>query len=72
MIIEEKLENGLAKHYSSDGKKIHQINDTSPMDYAIDVYPCPYEYVEFESDPADSDYAEIDKVEAFDILVGEE
>lgn len=66
MIVEERIGTDLVKHYSDIGKKIRQIGDGNLMDTAVDVYPCPYEYEEFDGEIPD----EIDDGEAFDIIFG--
>lgn len=67
MIVEEKIGNDKVKTYSSDGKKIKQVEGNFICDFAVDVYPCPYTYEEYDGElPED----EVDDLTALDILLG--
>lgn len=46
MIIEEKLNERLVKHYSDKGVKLKQVETGFIYDEAIDLIPCPYTYEE--------------------------
>lgn len=71
MIIAEIINNDRVKHYSSDGKWIHQVGVDVLFRFAIDVCPCPYTYEEYDGDiPIDEPSVE-DKAAAYDILIGE-
>ena len=50
MIVEEILENNLIKTFSSDNKQIRQIEGNFICNYAIDIYPNPYHYEEYDED----------------------
>ena len=49
MIVEEKLDERLVKHYSDKGVKLKQVETGLVYDEAIDLIPCPYTYEETET-----------------------
>lgn len=69
MIITEQIGEGFIKTYSSDEKNIKQVESGIIMQSAIDVYPCPYNYIETDENPPES---EPDAAEILDILLGGE
>lgn len=46
MIVEEKLNERLVKHYSDKGMKIKQVETGLVYDEAIDLIPCEFTYEE--------------------------
>lgn len=46
MIVEEKRNEQLVRHYSDQGVKIKQIETGLIYDEAIDTIPCQYTYME--------------------------
>lgn len=46
MIVEEKLNERLVKHYSNEGMKIKQVETGLVYDEAVDLIPCKYTYEE--------------------------
>ena len=46
MIVEEKLNERLVRHYSDKGVKLKQVETGLLYDEAIDLSPCGYTYVE--------------------------
>ena len=46
MIVEEKLNEQLVKHYSDKGVKLKQVETGLVYDEAIDLIPCEYTYEE--------------------------
>ena len=47
MIKTEFLNNGtLIKHYSDEGKLLLQVETGAKYSDPIDIYPCPYTYIE--------------------------
>ena len=46
MIVEEKLNERLVKHYSDKGMRIKQVETDLVYDEAIDLIPCQYTYEE--------------------------
>ena len=73
MIIQEQLENGLVRSYSSLGFKIHGGFPEGDYDEAVDPVSAGRTYVETDI-PIDGETIEEDelqaKAEAFDILMG--
>ena len=51
MVIEERIGDDRVRHYSSEGKLIQQNLTGALFEDAVDVYPCPYEYTEYEGEP---------------------
>lgn len=45
-VLEKKLENGLIKHYSNNGRMLRQIETGILYTEAIDIIPCKYTYEE--------------------------
>lgn len=57
------------RHYSDDGKQIMQVETGKVYDEAVDIYPCPYTYVEVgETDNTENNSNEV----VFDDVVAEE
>lgn len=46
MIVEEKLNEQLIRHYSDKGVKLKQVETGFVYDEAIDLIPCEYTYEE--------------------------
>lgn len=46
MIVEEKLNERLVKHYSDKGVRLKQVETGLVYDEAIDLIPCQYTYEE--------------------------
>ncbi len=46
MIVEEKLNEQLVRHYSDKGVKLKQVETGLVYDEAIDMIPCQYTYME--------------------------
>lgn len=46
MIVEEKLNERLVRHYSNLGVRIRQVETGLLYDEAVDLIPCPYTYAE--------------------------
>ena len=46
MIVEEKLNERLVRHYSDKGVKLKQVETGLIYDEAIDLLPCEFTYVE--------------------------
>ena len=53
MIIEERIGADKVRHYSDSGKMIRQVGFVGLYESAIDAYPCPYEYEEYDGQPED-------------------
>lgn len=49
MVIEEKLNDHLVRHYSDKGMMILQVETGIEYDDAVDVIPCKYTYQETET-----------------------
>lgn len=46
MIVEEKLNEQLVRHYSDKGMKLKQVETGIVYDEAIDIIPCKFTYEE--------------------------
>ena len=66
MIVEEKLNERLVKHYSNNGMKIKQVETGLVYDEAVDLIPCQYTYEE-TNEPAEQDEL-ADAINALHIL----
>ena len=64
MIVEERINENLIKHYSSDGKHIRQVETGVVAMSAIDAYPCSYTYEECDGEDISAD-------ELMSIILGE-
>lgn len=71
MIVEERIDETTAYHYSDAGMKIRQIETGVIYDEAYDIYPCPYTYEETDI-PIEDEETEESAVEKLNILLGEE
>ena len=66
MIVEEKLNERLVKHYSNDGMKIKQVETGLVYDEAVDLIPCQYTYEETNESAEQDELA--DAINALHIL----
>ena len=69
MVIEERIGADKVQHYSSNGKLILQSITGALFEIAVDVYPCPYEYTEYNGETPQE---EVDDTEALNIILGVE
>ena len=67
MIIAELIAEDRVRHSSDTGKYIRQVGTANLMLTAVDVYPCPYEYEEYDGEPPEED---VDADDALEILMG--
>lgn len=49
MVVEEKINDRLVRHYSDSGMMILQVETGIEYDDAVDVIPCKYTYQETET-----------------------
>lgn len=70
MIVEERINNNCIRTYSSDGKRIKQVESNLIMDSAIDAYPNPYTYIETDEIPPQDEPTEYDYADVGRILMG--
>jgi len=71
MVVEEIISVDRVRHYSSDGKWIRQIESGMFFKNAVDVYPCPYQYTEYDGEPPYDRNETEEYAEAAKILLGE-
>ena len=69
MIVEKIIGNRIW-HYSTRNMMIRQLPTGIVYEEAIDVLPCSYTYEETSDKIPDKDITDIDKAEAYDILMG--
>ena len=66
MIVEEKLNEQLVKHYSDKGVKLKQVETGLAYDEAVDLIPCKYTYEETDEPVGQDELA--DAINALHIL----
>lgn len=73
MIVEQKINNTLVRHYSNAGVMIRQVETGTLYSDAVDVIPCRYAYEETDTPvERDADAALQDAANAAKILLGVE